>query len=185
MKDSRRRLLKVLGASGGVVVAATLPKNWSTPVVESVVLPAHAQTTEPDDESGQPRRQCCVIEALIDGRSQLVIQGDAVRWDHFEFSAPGLHEQQDLPTVLCGEDWFPVWPGGQFVDCSNCTSLSVNGLVPGLATRDQTVQLEELQARNSVQVAQQPNSGNGYTLIVEFNDTDGGSEIYRIRLCYF
>ena len=45
MKDqSRRNLLRALSV-GGVASAANLPTSWSRPVVESVVLPAHAQTT--------------------------------------------------------------------------------------------------------------------------------------------
>lgn len=44
--DSRRKLLKSLAAGSGAVVAGkSLPKEWSKPVVDSVMLPAHAETT--------------------------------------------------------------------------------------------------------------------------------------------
>jgi len=44
--DSRRKLLKSIAAGGGAVVAGqTLPKSWSKPVVDSIVLPVHAETT--------------------------------------------------------------------------------------------------------------------------------------------
>jgi hypothetical protein len=43
---SRRELLKALTASGGALVAsAFLPDEWTSPVVQSGVLPAHAQST--------------------------------------------------------------------------------------------------------------------------------------------
>ena len=45
-KPSRRRLLKVL-AGGGAAAAGlkTLPPQWTQPALESVMLPAHAQTS--------------------------------------------------------------------------------------------------------------------------------------------
>lgn len=43
---SRRRLLKTLAATGGAVAASTmLPGEWSKPLIEVGVLPAHAQVT--------------------------------------------------------------------------------------------------------------------------------------------
>ncbi|KAA3631455.1 MAG: hypothetical protein DWQ08_04830 [Proteobacteria bacterium] len=42
-KEGRRRLLGTLAAGG--VAGATLPGQWKKPVIDAVVLPAHAQTT--------------------------------------------------------------------------------------------------------------------------------------------
>ena len=43
---ARRKLLKGIVAGGGALTAGkALPENWAKPVVESVTLPAHAQTT--------------------------------------------------------------------------------------------------------------------------------------------
>jgi len=43
---SRRELLKTITASGGALLAsALLPDEWTSPVVQSGVLPAHAQST--------------------------------------------------------------------------------------------------------------------------------------------
>ena len=47
----RRRLIKALGAGGVVVAGKDIPEQWSTPFVESVLIPAHAQTTNSEDES--------------------------------------------------------------------------------------------------------------------------------------
>ncbi len=42
----RRRKIKQILAGGGVIAAShTIPDQWSRAVVESVVLPGHAQTT--------------------------------------------------------------------------------------------------------------------------------------------
>ena len=55
--DSRRKLLKSIAAGSGAIVAGkSLPESWSRPVVDSVMLPAHAQTSPveppPSDCSG-------------------------------------------------------------------------------------------------------------------------------------
>ncbi len=48
----RRKALKSLLVSGGVVTGASiLPQKWSRPVVDSVILPSHASTTD-DSDSG-------------------------------------------------------------------------------------------------------------------------------------
>ncbi len=43
MKQERRKLLKTLTLGGGVVTFTNLPGTWTKPVVESLVLPAHAR----------------------------------------------------------------------------------------------------------------------------------------------
>ena len=43
---ARRKLLKSIAAGSGAIVAGkSLPKSWTRPVVESVLLPAHAQAS--------------------------------------------------------------------------------------------------------------------------------------------
>lgn len=42
----RRGALKVAGTSAaGIVTAASLPSQWQKPILDSIVLPAHAQTS--------------------------------------------------------------------------------------------------------------------------------------------
>jgi hypothetical protein len=45
MKSNRRNLIKALTLGGGVLSASKIPTAWAAPVVDSVLLPAHAQTT--------------------------------------------------------------------------------------------------------------------------------------------
>jgi len=43
---ARRRLLRAIGAGGGIIAASgNLPSAWSRPVVDAVLLPGHAQST--------------------------------------------------------------------------------------------------------------------------------------------
>ena len=44
--ENRRKLLKSVAAGGGAIIAGkTLPEKWTRPAVDSVMLPAHAQTS--------------------------------------------------------------------------------------------------------------------------------------------
>lgn len=52
-QQARRRLLKALGGAGGAFAAGkSLPETWSRPVVDAVLLPAHAQATGAGPWSG-------------------------------------------------------------------------------------------------------------------------------------
>lgn len=47
-KQSRRKMLKSIAAGSGAVVAgASLPDQWAKPMVDSVLLPAHANASGP------------------------------------------------------------------------------------------------------------------------------------------
>jgi len=50
--NSKRKLLKSIAAGSGAVVAGkSLPESWARPIVNSIVLPAHAATTATDARS--------------------------------------------------------------------------------------------------------------------------------------
>jgi len=50
--SGRRRILKSIGAGGAVATTSLLVDRWHQPVVESVLIPAHAQTTTLQGEQG-------------------------------------------------------------------------------------------------------------------------------------
>lgn len=55
ISEGRRELLKAVAAAGGVVAARVLlPAAWSTPIVASMSLPAHAQMSNPNSQSTEP-----------------------------------------------------------------------------------------------------------------------------------
>lgn len=44
--QGRRQAIKTVLAGGGIAATAlALPKEWTKPIVESIVVPAHAQTS--------------------------------------------------------------------------------------------------------------------------------------------
>ena len=127
------------------------------------------------------------VRALIDGRSHLVIQGNALYWKHYDYAAPGRQTPTDQPTYVNGASWLPSWPNKpnrENRDCKGCESSRYTA-IPALLQQNQTVGLNIIKAREKMKIVQQPAPGNQYTLIVEFNDTaSGGSEWYEIGLSY-
>ena len=56
----RRKLLKTLAAGSGAVIAGrSLPESWTKPVIDTVMLPAHAATT---DDTGSITTQSLTSE---------------------------------------------------------------------------------------------------------------------------
>lgn len=52
---ARRRVLKRLVAGGGFVATGKMmPDDWQKPVIESVILPVHAQMSPEDTEEEPP-----------------------------------------------------------------------------------------------------------------------------------
>jgi len=64
---SRRKAVKTLAAGAGALAAYhTLPVNWSTPIIEQVFLPAHAQT------SGECASEYTVSCSIVDNGIETV-----------------------------------------------------------------------------------------------------------------
>lgn len=127
------------------------------------------------------------IEALIDGRSQLIIHDGTAQWYHLDFAAPGRHEFVNKPTIINGVKWFPKWPDvpdTENRDC-HCTSNVFHGVSPQLPVREATISLRLIQSRYETKVAQHPTVANDYTLIIEFDDNPvGGSQDYIIEILF-
>ena len=78
--ESRRKLLKSIAAGGGAIVAGkSLPDKWTAPVVDSVLLPAHAQTSPTPTTTAAPitTNYYCYIDAGGWGYS-VAVTGDAI-----------------------------------------------------------------------------------------------------------
>jgi Tol biopolymer transport system component len=111
------------------------------------------------------------IRAYIDGYSQLVIQGSDAYWHHIGAAAPGRLDFVNLPTYLNGDAWYPEWPdipNAENREC-NCDSINKFSLDTSLP-ENQSFVLNEIEARNSARISQQPNADNNYTLIIDFDD---------------
>lgn len=79
IKSARRNILKsVVAGSSIITVSKSLPEHWTRPLVDSVLLPAHAVTTDEIDDSPAttnppPDSNPCVGESRTITRDQFAI----------------------------------------------------------------------------------------------------------------
>jgi hypothetical protein len=125
------------------------------------------------------------ITALIDGRSQLIVQGNTATWRHLDYAAPWRFRY--IPTTINSVNWLPTWtdvPNAENRNC-NCyssTFISSSTLVPQTGT---IATLNILRARGSVSILQQPTRANNYTLIIDLNDDPiPGGDYYTVHITF-
>jgi len=133
------------------------------------------------------------VQAFVDGRSRLVIQGNNVRWQHFDYDAPGWENPGYDPTYLNSTAWFP-WPedsNDSHLNCNGCYSEWYNDLSPALASTENPIGVTVIspglgeRPGGVVSVVEPPSASNGYTAIVEVDDNSpGGGWDYNIRITY-
>lgn len=132
------------------------------------------------------------IDAWVDGRSRLILQGGTVRWLHLDYAAPGRLGGADTPTVIntvtntvqgTPTEWMPQWPAaGENRNC-NCESAPFTALAPAMPAAPMYLYLKQVRAREDVEFVAGPSAANNYTTVIEFDDTDeGGADWYLIDL---
>ena len=126
-RGSRRKLLKSIAAGSGAIVAGkSLPESWSRPVVDSVMLPAHAQTSPPSSLSCSPS-SVSTTAVSDDSQDDIYIIFDGTTVCTVERGADDL---PDSPTdAVIGIDadpgdnnWDRYNPGGRWTRTGTNTS---------------------------------------------------------------
>ena len=126
------------------------------------------------------------ISALIDGRDQLIIQGDTLQWHHFDFAAVGRHLGRNEPTIITTTlngilvmdhvAWIPDWPLPPPDEIRFEAFSSVfTGLTPAIPSQDIPVTLQAIDARSILHLVQLPATSNGFATILEFDDNGPSS----------
>jgi hypothetical protein len=124
------------------------------------------------------------VQAYIDGLSRLRIRGNTAQWDHYLFTAPGLHSRTPRPTIINGKEWFPVWIGASIYGGSDSSAVW-QGVDPPLPAMPLLVSGKKIQARGEATIVEQPSADNRYTLVIEFDDNSGpGAEDYIVELSF-
>lgn len=73
-QTSRRKALKTALAGGAVVTAGSVPAKWVAPVVEAVVLPAHAQTSTAESSSDAEDETLSCNNIIYEGQIPVVAE---------------------------------------------------------------------------------------------------------------
>lgn len=134
------------------------------------------------------------IQAFIDGRDLLVIQGNTMQWHHLDYAAVGriLHADgsgRNDPTIistaldgvadLTNYNWYPDWPEPVPAEIRYPAFSSVfTGLSPSFPMQDYHAALSIVTAREHLSIFQQPSAANGYTLVLDFNDDRSGGAVW-------
>ena len=171
----------------GAAIVVTCAAAVGIPVVLQVGQNSPAPATTPATAPAtQPWKGTVHVQALIDGRSQLMVRGNTVRWYHLEFAAPGRHAGANEPTVINGAQWMPEWPDVDWENRQvNTFSSFYEQLDPPLPQVAVKAEVKVLHGRGHVLVYQQPSPDNDYTLIIEFDDNESaGSEQYDVEIAY-
>lgn len=129
------------------------------------------------------------IVAYVDGRDQLIIQGNTLQWHHFDYAAVGRVDGRNFPTFIerpegAGPVWYPQWPYPPPDEIRFEAYSSVSrDLTPPLPAEDRQWHVTKRLGRGPVRIVQQPSATNSYELIVEFADNEPlGGTLYLIDL---
>ncbi|HEX4773808.1 MAG TPA: hypothetical protein VH351_23445 [Bryobacteraceae bacterium] len=150
------------------------------------------------------------INAVIDGRDLLIIQGNTLQWHHLDWAAVGRVGGLNVPTAVSSMDngvtildkyeWTPTWsvPPPDEIRFEDYSSV-FSGLAPTLPpTGNLSVTVTPIDAVagwclsapapdhdgcGTVSIFQFPNATNGNTAIVDFNDDDiGGHGLFGVQI---
>lgn len=169
--------------------------NVRTPIILKSLLVALSLSIFPGT-AHQSHAAAYVVEiqALIDGRDQLIIQGNTLQWHHLDFAAVGRHDGRNEPTVISTQlngitimdnvEWIPQWsaPPPNRINAEEFSSIFA-GLAPGLPLAELSVQLIEIESRNATTIVELPTASNGFATVIEFDDNPfGASDFYTARL---
>lgn len=129
-KTSRRRLLKtVVAGSGAFALTQKLPEKWARPVVDTIVVPAHAITTSECQLVGRLPEAgcasgCCIEITLLGNQISVVLQCEQL------FTGNGTVEESGSFDLALNQEGVGVIPErlvGRVMDCSEVQGSLVNG----------------------------------------------------------
>ncbi len=132
---NRRRVLKSITIGSGTIIGlSATPKRWMKPVISSIVLPAHAQTTTvpvttPEPTQPPPTTATPVIYTLnCDFKSDVLDLGPVVNGEQtfiLNITSSASATASDGSAINTSLDWAITYPGN-FTLTTGMTNM-VNG----------------------------------------------------------
>lgn len=125
--DRRRKLLRSIATGGTVIVAGkSIPETWTKPIVNSVLLPTHASTSDdvgnlPTTTQSPPEEATCIGNSLTIGSGMvgIAIEYDGIssptlvqveRSDYRSNDTIILVGRRDSAVVVGRGDWWSPHP---------------------------------------------------------------------------
>ncbi len=128
-------------------------------------------------------RGVALIEAYIDGRSELTLRGygwGIMRWSHYDWAAPGRLNGAFLPTRVGPDAWYPDWPDvpdSENRDCHCFSSIASHYLFLWPGPYDLDPRLRRGRGTASATMV------SASDVIISFNDNAfPGAEWYTVSL---
>ena len=123
-----------------------------------------------------------IIEALIDGNSELRVKKNGIYWINTEDAKPGKHSGANFPTYVNGKGWHPVWGNPRKERGQDKSSLHSMVLDPDkmefkLLSVSAARGVSGIEKRDDVKV-----SKAGEELSIFIPDTQSGARWYRFSL---
>ena len=146
-KQSRRKLLKSMAVGSGAVVAGkSVPEEWMKPIVDSVILPAHAETTGGEPPAEEPPASCSVSGNV---GSTFTAFGDAASGT---YALPGTYTEfvvaSDSSTITLTPS-FTVTPG--VTDAFNLAVVSTEPIAGSQLNQNVTPSANGVLAFNQIE----------------------------------
>lgn len=95
--ENRRKAVRAIVLGGGAVTGAkSLPSEWSAPLVNSVVLPAHAETTDESGSSGEGATTTTAAPTTTVTPTTTTTTTTTTQRPTTEFCEPGYYYHPDI-----------------------------------------------------------------------------------------
>ncbi len=122
-----------------------------------------------------------LIEARVDGRSDLHLDGDGIYWEHHSGTAPGESDAKGKFVLIDGRKWYPQWEGDpqRTPVESEYFPLRLGSAAWSVAVLSvhETAGAAHVSGRGTAKIRHENDES-----VVTFSDTKPGSAVYRVLL---